>query len=79
MRQASIIELLKTGTSGVSNFAINQALTDMSLMAALARTEAIDWPIITPPKLPLNSRLMAVGGVKTSLCWPHGVKTKRPK
>ena len=50
MRRASIIELLKTGTSGVSNFAINEALTDMSLMAALARTEAIDWPIINAAK-----------------------------
>ncbi|HAE09077.1 MAG TPA: hypothetical protein DCG26_02880 [Alphaproteobacteria bacterium] len=46
MRQAPIIELLKTGTSGVSNFAIDQALKDMSLMVALARTEAIDSPII---------------------------------
>ena len=45
MRQASIIELLKTGTSVVSNFAIDQALKDMPLMAALAHTEAIDWPI----------------------------------
>ncbi|MBL6595847.1 MAG: hypothetical protein ISP43_03340 [Candidatus Puniceispirillum sp.] len=40
MRQASIIELLKTGTSGVSNFAIDQALKDISLLAAWRKDKA---------------------------------------
>jgi len=47
MRQPPIIDLLNTGTSGVSNFAIDQALKDMALMVALARAESIDSPIIT--------------------------------
>lgn len=79
MRQAPIIELLKTGTSGVSNFAIDQALKDMSLMVALARTEAIDSPIINAAQTTAQESADGGWGVKTSLCWPRGVNTKRPK
>jgi 3-hydroxyisobutyrate dehydrogenase len=46
MRQGPIIELLKTGSSGVSNFAVDQALKDMALMCDLARDEAAPAPII---------------------------------
>lgn len=47
MRQRPIIDLLETGSSGVSNFAIDQALKDMRLMCALASEEKSPSPIIT--------------------------------
>ena len=75
MRQTPIIELLKTGTSGVSNFAIDQALKDMALMAALAR-QSLTVPSSPPPKQPRNRQLMLAGQVKTSRYW-HGVNTTR--
>ena len=46
-RQAPIIELIKNGQSGVSNFAIDQAIKDMSLMKSQASQNGVDCPIIT--------------------------------
>ena len=46
-RQAPIIELIKNGQSGVSNFAINQAIKDMNLMKSQASQNGVDCPIIT--------------------------------
>jgi len=46
-RQAPIIELIKNGQSGVSNFAIDQAIKDMNLMKSQASQNGIDCPIIT--------------------------------
>jgi len=46
-RQAPIIELIKNGQSGVSNFAIDQAIKDMNLMQSQASQNGVDCPIIT--------------------------------
>ena len=46
-RQAPIIELIKNGQSGVSNFAIDQAIKDMNLMKSQASQNGVDCPIIT--------------------------------
>ena len=59
-RQGPIIELLKTGSSGVSNFALDQALKDMGLMCDLARDEAVKSPIISAAMATANEA--AAGG-----------------
>ena len=46
-RQGPIIELIKNGQSGVSNFAIDQAIKDMNLMKSQASQNGVDCPIIT--------------------------------
>jgi len=46
-RQTPIIDLITTGQSGVSNFAVTQALKDMALMRDLAAAEGVECPIIT--------------------------------
>ena len=43
----SIIELIKNGEPGVSNFAIDQAIKDMNLMKSQASQNGVDCPIIT--------------------------------
>jgi 3-hydroxyisobutyrate dehydrogenase len=46
-RQGPILDLIKTGQSGVSNFAVDQALKDMRLMIAQAALAGVDCPIIS--------------------------------
>ena len=46
-RQGPIINLIKNGQSGVSNFAIDQAIKDMNLMKSQAGQCGIECPIIT--------------------------------
>jgi 3-hydroxyisobutyrate dehydrogenase len=46
-RQGPIIDLIKNGQSGVSNFAIDQAIKDMNLMKSQAGQCGFECPIIT--------------------------------
>ena len=46
-RQRLIIDLIKNGQSGVSNFAIDQAIKDMNLMKIQAGQCGFECPIIT--------------------------------
>ena len=45
--QGPIIDLIKNGQSGVSNFAIDQAIKDMNLMKSQAGQCGFECPIIT--------------------------------
>ena len=45
--QGPIIDLIKNGQSGVSNFAIDQAVKDMNLMKSQAGQCGFECPIIT--------------------------------
>ena len=47
VRQGPIIDLIKNGQSGVSNFAIDQAIKDMNLMKSQAGQCGFGCPIIT--------------------------------
>ena len=46
-RQGPIIDLIKNGQSGVSNFTIDQAIKDMTLMKSQAGQFGFECPIIT--------------------------------